>query len=192
MSKSIFASKTFWLNVLGPVFAWLATEYGFALTPKEQLEVIGIGMSAANVVMRFLTKTPVHVGARPPAVIALCALGLSLAGCAGAVPWNDQNDVGIAKLHLQFEPMRDATGNVIGSTLTDAFYINGKEGEAVKLAADIGKGTISYEAGKIAAFDGQKLRAAVEMAVSQNVADVTPSVVAAIIQAVMKAFVPVP
>ncbi len=60
-TKSIFSSKTFWLNVLGPVFAWFATSKGINLSPDEQVEVITAVMALANIVMRFLSVQPVHL-----------------------------------------------------------------------------------------------------------------------------------
>ncbi len=65
-TKSIFSSKTFWLNVLGPVFAWFATSKGINLSPDEQVGVITGVMALANVVMRFLTVQPVHL--IPPSI----------------------------------------------------------------------------------------------------------------------------
>lgn len=52
--KSIFASKTFWLNVLGTA-ATLAAAAANVLPP--QYSVIALGV--ANILNRFLTKQPV-------------------------------------------------------------------------------------------------------------------------------------
>ena len=50
--KSIFASKTFWLNLLG-----FATAYAEILPPKYGLPVL----AGANIVNRFLTTTGVSI-----------------------------------------------------------------------------------------------------------------------------------
>jgi len=50
--KSIFASKTFWLNVLG-----IAATYGNFLPQKYAIPVIGV----VNIVNRFLTSQPVNI-----------------------------------------------------------------------------------------------------------------------------------
>lgn len=60
-SKSIFASKTFWANILGPVFVWLATNYGLNLDPVTQGEAITVVMALANIALRKLAVQPVHV-----------------------------------------------------------------------------------------------------------------------------------
>lgn len=53
-SKSIFKSKTFWLNLLGTV-ALLANHAAPILPPQYAPIVLGV----ANIINRFLTKTPV-------------------------------------------------------------------------------------------------------------------------------------
>jgi hypothetical protein len=50
--KSIFASKTFWLNVAGT-----ALTYGGALPPKYSIPV----MAVANIANRFLTNGSVNL-----------------------------------------------------------------------------------------------------------------------------------
>jgi hypothetical protein len=83
-SKSIFASKTLWLNLLGPLFTLLAA-HGLALTPDQQLGCVGIVMSGANIVMRLFTNRPVHVVTPSPAIVlAMLALVAApgLSGCA--------------------------------------------------------------------------------------------------------------
>jgi hypothetical protein len=51
-TKSIFKSKTFWLNILG-----LASMYGDLLPPKYSVPVLAV----ANIANRFLTSQPVSV-----------------------------------------------------------------------------------------------------------------------------------
>jgi hypothetical protein len=49
--KSIFASKTFWLNVLGPVFAFLATKYGLNIDADSQMQIVLAVMAIANIIV---------------------------------------------------------------------------------------------------------------------------------------------
>jgi len=60
-SKSIFASKTWWMNVLGPIFAFLTTKYGLNLDADTQAQVVLIFMAVANIVMRRFTNRPVTI-----------------------------------------------------------------------------------------------------------------------------------
>lgn len=61
-SKSIFSSKTFWLNLAAPVFVYLSSK-GLNLTPDQQMAAVAIAMSAANVAVRFFTSQAVHLAA---------------------------------------------------------------------------------------------------------------------------------
>jgi len=82
-SKSIFKSKTFWANALGPLFLWLAAK-GVDLSPDDQAALITVVMMIVNIVLRSITKQPVHV-VTPPAVIVLPALAfalMALSACA--------------------------------------------------------------------------------------------------------------
>lgn len=72
-SKSIFQSKTLWLNILGPIFLWLGAKYGLQLDADTQGAIVTVLMLIANVGMRLVTTGPVHVvassstDATPPA-----------------------------------------------------------------------------------------------------------------------------
>jgi hypothetical protein len=57
--KNIFTSKTFWTNLLAPVFLWLATHYGINLDPQTQGYVIIGVMMLVNIGLRYITKQPV-------------------------------------------------------------------------------------------------------------------------------------
>lgn len=60
MNKSIFTSKTFWLNIAVAVVGSVATqvpELSFIAKP----ETLAIGASVLNIIMRFFTKQPVSV-----------------------------------------------------------------------------------------------------------------------------------
>lgn len=54
--KSIFASKTFWLNFLGTA-ATLGLEYGNLLPMKYSVSVLAV----ANIINRFFTSQPVSL-----------------------------------------------------------------------------------------------------------------------------------
>jgi len=63
MDKSLFASKTFWLNAVAVVVS-LAGVFGFDLdlSPERQAEIAGIIVSlvgVANVVLRTFTGKPI-------------------------------------------------------------------------------------------------------------------------------------
>lgn len=54
MSKSLFASKLFWFNVLSASAAVLGV---IPLPP----EYVAVGTGVINIALRFVTKQPVHV-----------------------------------------------------------------------------------------------------------------------------------
>ena len=61
VTKNILASKTLWLNLLGPVFTFLATKYGLNLDPDSLAQVVLIIMGIANIVLRRFTSQPVTI-----------------------------------------------------------------------------------------------------------------------------------
>lgn len=57
ISKSIFKSKTFWLNVVG--ILGLAEE---TFRGNEQVaKWIGFGLGVANIILRYVSTEPVHI-----------------------------------------------------------------------------------------------------------------------------------
>ena len=60
-SKSIFLSKTVWLNILGPVFVWLGAKYGLQVDTETQMEIVGGALGIANILMRLVTTQPIHI-----------------------------------------------------------------------------------------------------------------------------------
>lgn len=58
--KNILQSKTFWLNILGPVFVWMGA-HGAALDPDTQAAVILVIMGVLNIIMRRFTTGAVTV-----------------------------------------------------------------------------------------------------------------------------------
>lgn len=89
--KSLFASKTFWANIIGPV-AMLLGIFNIDLTPEDQQVLIGAAVAlqaAINVVLRMVTRTGVRVRkegtlqASPFAgLLALILVGTFLGGCS--------------------------------------------------------------------------------------------------------------
>lgn len=62
--KSLFASKTFWANIIG--FAALAAPYvhpaGAVLaSPEAQATLVGAAWGVSNIVIRVITHEPVRV-----------------------------------------------------------------------------------------------------------------------------------
>lgn len=59
--KNILQSRTFWANLLGPVFLFLAAHYGLNLDADTQATIIVLVMSMVNIVLRKLTTQPITV-----------------------------------------------------------------------------------------------------------------------------------
>ena len=57
-SKSIFMSKTFWVNILAIVVMVVQTQTGFVIDAEYQAAVLMI----LNLVLRAITKQPVDWG----------------------------------------------------------------------------------------------------------------------------------
>ncbi len=57
--KHLLQSKTFWTNLLAPVFLWVASKYGLNLDPDTQGMIILLIMSLVNIGLRFTTSQPV-------------------------------------------------------------------------------------------------------------------------------------
>ena len=59
-SKSVFLSKTFWVNILAMAAA-LGGVFHFNLSADDQAMIVTGIMGVVNIILRFLTKQPVHV-----------------------------------------------------------------------------------------------------------------------------------
>lgn len=59
--KNILSSKTFWTNLLAPVFIYLTTKYGLDLTPDQQAIIVAAVMAGVNVLLRAITNGPVGI-----------------------------------------------------------------------------------------------------------------------------------
>ena len=60
-AKNILQSKTFWMNILGPLFTFLATKYGLKLDADTQVQVVLVLMAVANIILRRFTSQPVTI-----------------------------------------------------------------------------------------------------------------------------------
>ncbi len=113
------------------------------------------------------------------AFVATACAALALSACAGAVPWNPQGYAGINLVEAEFEVPENAAGP------TRLRILGGKEQESVAFKASLPDGTVvEYGAAGVGAFDGQRVRAAVEEAVSKDAREASPGIVDAIMKAV--------
>jgi len=129
--------------------------------------------------MKLLEKK----GSKLKKILLICWLGiaLTLSGCAGAVPWNKQNYAGMEEWSVEYV-VPDGEGGI-----ERVHYINGKEAASSEIKIALADGTILNFAGDgIMAFQGQSLRADVEKAVSEQLGEVGPGVVDAIINAIIR------
>jgi hypothetical protein len=112
------------------------------------------------------------------------ALLLFVAAC-GAIPGNDQVDAGITKATVEV-CQTDGKPYFCGAEIID-----GKEKQAVSLAVTQPDGwTVNYSASEVKAFDGQKIRGAVEQAISSDIKEAFPDIVEKITKAIIKTVVP--
>lgn len=60
-TKPIWASKTFWANIIGAAVS-LGTVFGLELSdPEQQTALVGGIMAAVNIVLRLITDKPVRM-----------------------------------------------------------------------------------------------------------------------------------
>jgi len=110
--------------------------------------------------------------------ILTIALSLILSGCVGAVPWNKQQYAGIN--YVQFE-WCETSDSYMPCKVT---IIDGKEQGAIDFSFQIDDTILNFAADDVKAFTGQELRARVEQVVAEQLGDVGPGVVDAIIAAI--------
>lgn len=79
--KSIFASKTFWANIVALV-ATLAGVWGIAIPTDQQATVVAGVMALVNIGLRCVTKGPVNLTGSAAWLLPLCA-ALALSACSG-------------------------------------------------------------------------------------------------------------
>lgn len=121
-------------------------------------------------------------------IVMISLLVLLLSGCAGAVPWNKQNYAGITSWDFKYckIDISDATED---EKICGVKVIDGKERGSVQLDFVLSDGTImNYLANDEAAFEGQRIRAEVETAIANAIAETLP----ALLETAMKAALPIP
>ena len=95
-------------------------------------------------------------------IAALALAGLLFAGCTQLPGINKQGHAGITDVKIEFT-MVDGK-----PVLTGARWVDGKEKQNVALRANVEKGTFSYTATNVEAFEGQAFRAEVEKVLAEN------------------------
>jgi len=110
-------------------------------------------------------------------IIAIIAL-VSVSAC-GAVPWNKQQYAGINSVKFEW-------CKIDGSYLPcHVRIIDGKEQGAIDFKFQMPDGTIlNFAADNVKAFEGQRLRAEVEKAIAEQLGEVSPGLVDAILNAI--------
>lgn len=58
--KSIFASKTLWVNLIALLATYLGAHH-IVVDPDTQAQLVAGVMAAVNIGLRFLTKQPVNI-----------------------------------------------------------------------------------------------------------------------------------
>lgn len=111
------------------------------------------------------------------------AAALLVSACAGSLPGvSTQGSAGMTVVKASFE----------NGVVKDISWIDGKEKADVTMSMDVATGKVDYSARDVKAVDSQKVRAAVEKVVAEQVGSVTPGVVDAIVRAVITSIVPIP
>lgn len=126
--------------------------------------------------------------------MVLLALGVFIAGCAGAVPWNPQGYAGITKWKVV--PSADClkAAKTDKTLCYELLVMDGKEKQDVTF--DISRkpdGTflVKYDAKGVKAFTGQQIRAEVEIQVAKTLEAILPGMVESMVQAILKAVKPI-
>jgi len=112
-------------------------------------------------------------------IIGIIAL-LFISAC-GSVPWNKQQYAGLNSVHFSWCKAEE------GSTYLPCKVriIDGKEQGSIDFKFQMPDGTIlNFTADNVKAFEGQALRAEVEKAVAEQIGEVSPGLVDAILSAV--------
>jgi len=91
---------------------------------------------------------------------------LTLAGCAGATPWNTQNYAGITHVDIEFSPVY-TDGAVTGHYVSRVRWWDGKEKQEIGVQANVKDGTVGYAAKGVLAFPGFATRAEAESTVAK-------------------------
>ena len=113
-------------------------------------------------------------------ILLIAFLSLGLTAC-GAVPWNDQENAGLTDMHIYWG--YDEANQIVYPS--EIRVTDGKEAGEIDLKFQMQDGTVlNFNGTEIRAFEGQALRAEVERVIAEQVGDVAPGVVDAIIGAI--------
>ncbi len=128
-------------------------------------------------------------------ITAAIAVLFLTAACAGPFFTTKQENAGIT--HWKLSPDVECVKSVkTDKTLCYKVEVfDGKEKADVKVSVTRelnGSFTVSYSAELVKAFEGQKVRAEVEIAVVDMIGDVLPDMVDALVDAIMDAINPLP
>ena len=161
MTKSIWASKTFWVNIIA-LLATLSTAFGFdlGLTPETQIAVVGVVMSVANIILRLISESKVTVtgpGVQSLALVIGCTLFLGacsfnpITGLEGAQGYSGQE-------YFRVTFTVDENG-VLQAEPKEILYVSGKENSTSKAYLEVyEKGLFMFDATGTSAFGGQEIR----------------------------------
>src|SRR5690606_30458819 len=130
-SKNLFLSRVFWDNVIG-LLAMFLDRFGVEVPVSDQELIVGAVLAIANIILRILTKQPVHVAKPGPGttlVIVLILLSpLVLAGCTSMTP--EENKLNMQKsvlfacsrfndlvIELAYQPLNPSQVNTVGELI---------------------------------------------------------------------------
>lgn len=122
--------------------------------------------------------------------ILACVSLLALSGCAGSLPGEShQGDAGMTVAKAEFKDV--CSGPAVHECLKYVEISDGKASADMAFSVNPTDGEISFRRSGTT-VDGQAVRAAVEVAVAQQIGAVAPGVVDAIVRAVMTSIIPIP
>jgi len=112
-------------------------------------------------------------------ILMVVAMSSLLGACAGGLPWGPQQEAGIETLRIEYG--KQDNGKLV---IDKVFYRSGKETQKAALVFELPDGTkLNFDTEDARAFEGQALRARVEEVVLEQVGNVAPGVVDAIVGA---------
>lgn len=103
-------------------------------------------------------------------ILLIAVLSLGLAGCAGALPWNDQENAGLTDVTFYWG--YDSDNQTVYPR--EVRITDGKEAGTIDFKFNMPDGTIlNFTGTDVRAFEGQRLRAELEAAVAAEFGDVS-------------------
>jgi len=126
--------------------------------------------------------------------MGLLALGVFIAGCAGAVPWNPQGYAGITKWKVTPNAKCLKEAKTDKTLCYELLVMDGKEKQDVTFEitrSPDGTFLVKYDAKGVKAFTGQEIRAEVEIQVSKTLETILPGMVESLVDAIIKGIKPI-